>query len=188
MDKELARLSKFLSLVLRHEPSRIGLTLDSGGWVTVDELLRAVTQAGLPLTRVTLARIVAENDKQRFRFSEDGLRIRANQGHSVAIDLGLTPLTPPDLLYHGTATRFLESIRQEGLRPQSRQHVHLSPDVTTATKVGQRHGKPVVLTVKSGAMHSAGYHFYQSDNGVWLTAHVPPSYLMIPTNLSHGPS
>ena len=185
MDKELARLSKFLSLVLRHEPDRIGLTLDNGGWVAVEALLRAVNQAGLPLTQATLERIVTENDKQRFRFSEDGLRIRANQGHSVEIDLGLTPLVPPDVLYHGTATRFLEAIRQEGLRPQSRQHVHLSPDVTTAVKVGQRHGKPVVLTVKSGAMHSAGYHFYQADNGVWLTDHVPPSYLVIPTALAH---
>lgn len=180
MDKELARLSKFLSLVLRHEPSRIGLTLDSGGWVAVEELLVAVNQAGLSLTRATLERIVAENDKQRFRFSEDGLRIRANQGHSVAIDLGLTPLAPPDLLYHGTAMRFLDAIRQEGLRAQSRQHVHLSPDVNRAVKVGQRHGKPIVLTVKSGAMHGAGYRFYQSDNGVWLTDHVPPSYLIIP--------
>lgn len=182
MDKELARLSKFLSLVLRHEPDRIGLTLDDGGWVAVEALLVAVNQAGMSLTQATLARIVAENDKQRFRFSDDGLRIRANQGHSVAIDLGLTPLTPPNVLYHGTATRFLEAIRQEGLRPQSRQHVHLSSDATTASKVGQRHGKSVVLTVRSDAMHGAGYRFYQADNGVWLTDHVPPAYLLIPTD------
>lgn len=181
MDQELARLSKFLSLVLRHDPERIKLTLDSAGWAKVDALLVAVNQAGQPLTRELLQRIVAENDKQRFRFSADGLRIRANQGHSVAVDLGLSPQTPPESLYHGTAIRFLDAIRQEGLRPQSRQHVHLSPDVTTAVKVGQRHGKPMVLTVKSGDMHSAGYHFYQSDNGVWLTDHVPPPYLVFPT-------
>jgi putative RNA 2'-phosphotransferase len=180
MDKTLVRASKLLSLVLRHEPQHIGITLDSAGWVAVDELLAAVNQAGIPLTRALLQRVVDENDKQRFRFSDDGLRIRASQGHSVEVELALPPKTPPELLYHGTATRFLDSIRQQGLLAQSRQQVHLSADHDTAVNVGQRHGKPVVLTVKSGAMHSTGHLFYQADNGVWLTDHVPPVYLVIP--------
>lgn len=183
MDKALVRASKFLSLVLRHEPQRIGLTLDSAGWVAVDELLAAVNRAGVPLTHAMLQRVVDENDKQRFRFSDDGLRIRASQGHSVAVALELSPTTPPDLLYHGTATRFLASIRQQGLLPQSRQQVHLSAEHDTAVNVGQRHGKPVVLTVKSGDMHGDGYLFYQADNGVWLTDQVPPHYLIIPAAL-----
>lgn len=181
MDQALVRFSKFLSLVLRHEPQRIGLLLDHAGWAQVDELLLAVNQAGLPLTRELLQRVVDENDKHRFRFSEDGLCIRASQGHSLAVELGLTPQTPPATLYHGTATRFLASIQQQGLLAQSRQHVHLSADHATAVRVGQRHGKPVVLTVHSGLMHRAGYLFYQADNGVWLTAHVPPAYFVLAT-------
>ncbi len=180
MDKALVRASKFLSLVLRHEPQRIGIVLDSAGWVAVDELLVAVNRAGVPLTRAMLQQVVDENDKQRFRFSDDGLRIRASQGHSVEVALELPAKTPPALLYHGTATRFLAAIRQQGLLAQSRQQVHLSADHDTAVKVGQRHGKPVVLTVKSGDMHGDGYLFYQADNGVWLTDHVPPPYLVIP--------
>lgn len=180
MDKALVRASKFLSLVLRHEPQRIGIVLDSAGWVAVDELLVAVNWAGVPLTRAMLQQVVDENDKQRFRFSDDGLRIRASQGHSVEVALELPAKTPPALLYHGTATRFLAAIRQQGLLAQSRQQVHLSADHDTAVKVGQRHGKPVVLTVKSGDMHGDGYLFYQADNGVWLTDHVPPPYLVIP--------
>jgi len=182
MSKELVRVSKLLSLVLRHEPQRIGIMLDSAGWVAVDELLAAVNRAGWSVTRAQLQQVVAENDKQRFRFSDDGLRIRANQGHSVEVALELSPKTPPDLLYHGTATRFLTSIRQQGLLAQSRQQVHLSADQETAVKVGQRHGKPVVLMVSSGLMHRDGYHFYQADNGVWLTDHVPSSYLVIPAD------
>lgn len=183
MDQELTRLSKFLSLVLRHDPGRIHLTLDGAGWADVEALLTAANKAGQPLTRTLLQRIVAENDKQRFRFSEDGLRIRASQGHSVAVALALPPKLPPDLLYHGTATRFLASIRQQGLLAQRRQQVHLSADQATAVKVGQRHGKPVVLTVRSGDMHRDGYLFYQADNGVWLTDQVPPHYLIIPAAL-----
>lgn len=183
MDKELLRISKLLSLVLRHEPQRIGITLDSAGWVAVDELLTAVNVAGVPVTRDLLQQVVAENDKQRFRFSEDGLRVRASQGHSVEVALDLPSKTPPDLLYHGTATRFLASIHQQGLLAQSRQQVHLSADQETAVKVGQRHGKPVVLTVSSGLMHREGYHFYQADNGVWLTDHVPSLYLVIPADV-----
>lgn len=182
MSKELVRVSKLLSLVLRHEPQQIGIMLDSAGWVAVDELLAAVNRAGWSVTRAQLQQVVAENDKQRFRFSDDGLRIRANQGHSVEVALELSPKTPPDLLYHGTATRFLTSIRQQGLLAQSRQQVHLSADQETAVKVGQRHGKPVVLMVSSGLMQRDGYHFYQADNGVWLTDHVPSSYLVIPAD------
>lgn len=177
MDKALVHLSKFLSLVLRHNPGQIGITLDPGGWVAVETLLQAANRAGTPLTRAQLERVVSENDKQRFRFSEDGLRIRANQGHSVEVELGLAPQTPPAILYHGTATRFLAAIRQEGLKPGSRQQVHLSSDMATAQMVGARHGKPVVLTVNSGQMAADGHCFYQADNGVWLTDRVPPVYL-----------
>ena len=180
MDQTLVRVSKLLSLVLRHDPQRIGITLDSAGWVAVEELLAAVNRAGVPVTRDLLQRVVDENDKQRFRFSEDGLRIRASQGHSVEVALALLPKTPPERLYHGKATRFLVSIRQQGLLAQSRQQVHLSADQETAVKVGQRHGKPVVLTVKTAEMHREGHLFYQADNGVWLTEHVPPHYLVIP--------
>lgn len=180
MSPDLVRLSKFLSLVLRHEPERIGIVLDPQGWVAVDDLLAAAARAGKPVSREQLEQVVATNDKKRFAFSPDGARIRASQGHSVEIDLGLPPVIPPERLFHGTATRFLDAIRAEGLRPQSRQHVHLSPDEETAVKVGQRHGKPAVLTVLAGAMHRDGHVFYRSENGVWLTLAVPPGYLEIP--------
>lgn len=180
MDPKLVRLSKFLSLVLRHDPGTLGITLDSNGWVAVDELLSAAARAGKTITREQLDEVVATNDKKRFAFSPDGTRIRASQGHSVEVDLGLDPVEPPERLFHGTATRSVESIRAEGLVRQSRQHVHLSPDEETATRVGQRHGKPVVLIVRSGQMHRDGHAFYRSDNGVWLTASVPPEYLEIP--------
>ena len=180
MDQTLVRVSKLLSLVLRHDPQRIGITLDSAGWVAVEELLAAVNRAGVQVTPDLVQRVGEKNDKQRFRFSEDVLRIRASQGHSVEVALDLPPKTPPEFLYHGTATRFLASIRQQGLLAQSRQQVHLSADQETAVKVGQRHGKPVVLTVKTAEMHREGHLFYQADNGVWLTDHVPPHYLVIP--------
>lgn len=179
MDKTVVRFSKFLSLVLRHDPGQIGLTLDSGGWVDVTTLLAAANQAGFKITPAQLAEVVAQNDKQRFRFSEDGTRIRANQGHSVTVELGLTPQAPPTVLYHGTATRFLAAIQQEGLKPGSRQQVHLSADEATASKVGARHGKPVVLIVNSAQMAADGYAFYRADNGVWLTDKVPPVYLHV---------
>jgi putative RNA 2'-phosphotransferase len=127
---------------------------------------------------------VAQNDKQRFAISDDGRAIRARQGHSIDVDLQLVPLAPPPLLYHGTAERFIISIREQGLVRRSRQHVHLSPDVPTAIKVGQRHGKPVVLTVKSAAMHGDGYHFYRAENGVWLVDSVPVAFLVFPTGKS----
>ena len=177
MNTQTVATSKFLSLILRHQPEKIGLSLDANGWADVAELLRLSAAAGKPLTRTLLEEVVTTSDKQRFVLSEDGLKIRANQGHSISVDLGLTPQVPPPVLFHGTATRFLESIRQQGLLKGSRQHVHLSPDEVTATKVGQRHGKPVVLKVTAGEMHAAGRLFYCSANGVWLTDYVPPVFL-----------
>lgn len=180
MNADHTRLSKFLSLVLRHDPGRIAITLDPQGWVEVTELLAAANRHGVALDHATLLRIVADNDKQRFALSDDGTRIRASQGHSVAVDLALQPLAPPAYLYHGTASRFLAAIRQEGLRKRSRQHVHLSADAQTAQAVGQRHGAPIVLTVRAAAMAADGHEFYRSANGVWLTDAVPPRYLDIP--------
>jgi putative RNA 2'-phosphotransferase len=177
MSSPLVRVSKFLSLVLRHDPARIGLTLDPAGWAEVDELLAAAAGAGVEIDRETLARVVAESDKQRFALSPDGRRIRANQGHSVAVDLGLEPRAPPEVLYHGTASRFVDSIRESGLHPAARTHVHLSADEETARNVGQRHGKPVVLAIAAGRMHRDGRQFYMSANGVWLTDAVPAEYI-----------
>ncbi len=177
MDPTLVRASKFLSLVLRHRPEHVGITLDSAGWVAVDELLAAAQRTGFPLDRATLDRVVAENDKRRFAFSADRARIRASQGHSVGVDLGLEAQAPPDVLFHGTAARFLESIRSEGLKPGSRTHVHLSADEETARTVGRRHGSPVVLRVDAGAMHRDGHQFLCSENGVWLARAVPAVYL-----------
>lgn len=182
-DRTIVRFSKFLSLILRHDPGRIGLTLDASGWADVDELLTKAANAGHTISREQLAKVVAQNHKQRFRFSEDGTRIRANQGHSLEVDLGLEPRIPPTILYHGTATRFLESIQQTGLHRRSRQHVHLSADVETAQKVGQRHGKPVILTVDAAAMQADGYTFYCSDNSVWLVDVVPAVYLTLPSKI-----
>lgn len=180
MDRALVRTSKFLSKVLRHAPGSVGLRLDDAGWVDVDDLLAAAAGAGVALDRATLERVVAENDKQRFALSPDGRRIRASQGHSVPVELGLEPRTPPDLLFHGTADRNLPSIRAQGLVPGRRTHVHLSADAETAARVGQRHGRPVVLRVNAGEMHRAGHPFYLSENGVWLTAAVPPEHIGFP--------
>ena len=143
----------------------------------MDDLLRLLRKANVSVTRTDITSVVEESDKQRFKLSDDQKRIRANQGHSIPIDLGLEPLAPPTVLYHGTAARFVASIMQYGLQKQSRQHVHLSLDVETATKVGQRHGRPVILAVAAMAMVEAGHSFYRSENGVWLTDHVPPVYL-----------
>ncbi|MFO1078475.1 MAG: RNA 2'-phosphotransferase [Planctomycetota bacterium] len=170
-------LSKFLSYVLRHRPGSIGVTLDEHGWVAVDELLARAAAVGRILDRATLGAIVAADDKQRFTLSEDGNRIRAAQGHSIDVELGLEPVVPPETLYHGTATRFLDAIRAEGLRPGGRRHVHLSADEATAVAVGKRHGKPVVLRVAAGEMHRQGHVFHRADNGVWLTRVVPPVFL-----------
>lgn len=170
-------LSKFLSLVLRHDPGVANVTLDPAGWVSIDTLIQGSAQSGVSITPLDLDRVARESDKQRFTISPDGKRIRAAQGHSVDIDLGLEPVTPPETLFHGTAERTLDAILTEGLKPQARQHVHLSPDVETARTVGMRHGKPVVLTVASGAAHRAGQIFWQSENGVWLTGPMAPEYL-----------
>lgn len=172
--------SKFLSYVLRHAPESIGLALDAQGWASVEDLLARSRAAGRELDLDTLRRTVAESDKKRFTLSADGLRIRAAQGHSVEVDLGLAPSAPPDLLYHGTATRNLEAILAEGLVPGQRRQVHLSSTRETARAVGQRHGKPVVLAVASGRMQADGIAFHQAENGVWLTDRVPPGYLSVP--------
>jgi putative RNA 2'-phosphotransferase len=180
MAADLVRVSKFLSLVLRHKPEEIGLTLDENGWANVEDLIRLANRRGTRLTRPLLEQVVAENDKNRFALTEDGLRIRASQGHSVAVDLALPPVRPPEVLYHGTASRFIDSIRASGLHSANRRHVHLSFDVPTATKVGQRHGKPVVLVVRAGEMAAAGHTFFLSANGVWLTQKVPVEFIDFP--------
>ena len=175
--KRLVKVSKFLSRHLRHEPERLGITLEPGGWVPVDQLLRACADRNFALSEDELREVVARNDKQRFSFDESGRRIRANQGHSVEVDLGLEPAHPPAVLFHGTAERNLPSILEHGLERRGRHHVHLSPDEETATRVGARHGRPVVLEVEAGAMHGDGHEFLVTANGVWLTDAVPPRYL-----------
>lgn len=177
-DKRLVRVSKYLARHLRHDPGRIGVTLDPQGWVDVDVLLRAAAAHGFPITEAELVEVVARNDKKRYAL-ENG-RIRANQGHTVQVDLDLPAVEPPPVLYHGTVARSLPGIRAEGLRPMSRHHVHLSPDRETATRVGARRGRPVVLTVDAAAMHAAGHVFRLSANGVWLADAVPPSFIGFP--------
>lgn len=173
--------SKFLSFILRHDPGSIGLVLDTQGWADVDDLIARATASGRHLDRATLEGIVAANDKKRFTLSADGRRIRAAQGHSVEVDLGLEGAVPPSPLYHGTATRFLDSIMSDGLKPGSRQKVHLSAELATARAVGQRHGKPVVLLVDAARMHAEGHAFWRAENGVWLTDAVPPRFLQVGT-------
>jgi putative RNA 2'-phosphotransferase len=179
-EKETIKTSKFLSLILRHEPARVGLVPDPAGWVDVAELLRVVNQHGVTLTADQLRHVVTTSDKKRFAFSEDQTRIRASQGHSIEVELQYVPQRPPDRLYHGTPTRFLETIRNEGLLKMQRHHVHLSPDPWTAVKVGERRGNPVVLAIRAGDMHSSGHLFYCSANGVWLVDHVPPQFIVFP--------
>ncbi len=175
--KRFRTVSKYVSKHLRHQPERIGLTLQPGGWVTVDELLAAAAQHGFLLERAELDHVVAANDKQRFAFDATRTLIRANQGHSVAIDLNLEPEMPPTRLYHGTGQQAVAAIGQTGLHKMARHHVHLSGDVETARIVGTRHGHPVVFEVNTAAMGQAGFVFYRSANGVWLVDHVPPIYL-----------
>ncbi|GAA4953242.1 RNA 2'-phosphotransferase [Yinghuangia aomiensis] len=175
--KRMVKVSKYLSRALRHQPERIGITLDASGWVPVDDLLAACRSRGFAVTRVELDLVVAQNDKKRFAFSEDGMRIRASQGHTVDIDLGLAPAEPPSELYHGTVGRVIDAILTEGLRPMNRNDVHLSPDVETARRVGARRGRPVVLVVDAARMHADGHVFRVSDNGVWLVTAVPAEYL-----------
>ncbi|MCD8050622.1 MAG: RNA 2'-phosphotransferase [Clostridiales bacterium] len=172
----LKNTSKYLSLILRHHPEIVGITLDEHGWAEVDELIAGVSRTH-PLTTETLEQIVREDEKQRYSFNEDKTFIRANQGHSVPVDVDLEELEPPEILYHGTGQKSTDSIDAQGLLPMSRLYVHLSADYATAKKVGQRHGKPVVYRVLSGKMHGDGIKFYRSVNGVWLTKAVPARYL-----------
>lgn len=171
------RLSKFISLVLRHQPQAAGIELDSHGWADVEALLAGMNAANRTIDRETLERIVREDRKGRYAFDETHTRIRANQGHSLPVDLELLPLTPPEILYHGTAKRFLASIQEQGICAMSRQYVHLSLDLETAQAVGRRHGEPAVLVLDSGRMDRDGVRFYRSENGVWLTRHVDWTYV-----------
>ncbi len=185
MDRQLVKTSKFLSYVLRHRPQAIGLHLDEQGWAVIDELLEKAHSAGsVPaishgrkLDRALIEEVVVANDKQRFSLSADGIKIRANQGHSIKVDLGLTAVSPPSRLFHGTATKFMESINRLGLKPRRRHHVHLSIDYKTAVAVGSRHGIPVVLHIDAAQMETDGIEFYISENGVWLTDEVAPQYI-----------
>lgn len=178
-DKRRVHVSKFLSRHLRHEPEGLGLTLEPGGWVPIDAVLAGATAAGVRITREELDEVVRSSDKQRFAIDETGTRIRANQGHSVEVDLQLEPSEPPAELFHGTAERNVAAILRDGLRKMARHHVHLSPDTETATRVGMRHGKPVVLVVDAAGMRAAGHLFYRSANGVWLVDEVPASFLRV---------
>lgn len=177
-EKDMISKGKFLSLILRHNPSKIGLTLDENGWASVDILLIQLAKHHHKLTMEQLELIVETNNKKRYSFNEDKTKIRANQGHSLKdIDLGLEARIPPKILYHGTASRFLKAIMQEGINKGSRQHVHLSIDLVTAKNVGSRHGLPVILEIDAEKMQAEGFKFYCSDNGVWLTDHIPAQYL-----------
>ena len=181
MTDHLVNTSKFLSLILRHAPEKIGLALDPQGWADIGQLLALAAQHGRGLSREQLDEVVGRDSKTRYAISDDGLRIRANQGHSLsAVDIGLPPSTPPAVLYHGTASRFVDAIRAGGLLAGSRNHVHLSSNHETAVAVGARHGKPVVLTVDAAAMQAQGHVFYVSDNGVWLTPAVPVAFIGFP--------
>jgi putative RNA 2'-phosphotransferase len=166
-----------MSLVLRHKPEELGITLDEQGWTEVNVLLQKMQVRGFAIDMEILKQVVAENSKKRFAFNEDESLIRASQGHSVEVELGYIPVTPPEFLYHGTAEQYVESIRKEGLQKRNRHHVHLSAQIETATQVGLRHGKLVLLKIKSGEMQRAGYQFFVSENGVWLTESVPVEFI-----------
>lgn len=166
------KLSKFLSYVLRHDPKKLNLTMDKQGWVSVTQLLENLDDISVEI----LEEVVAENDKKRFAFNEDKTKIRANQGHSIAIELNYSPVEPPEFLFHGTAIKNMDSIKKSGIIKGNRHQVHLSLDKETATNIGKRHGKPVILVVQSKAMHEAGYQFFVSENGVWLTEFVPAEF------------
>lgn len=170
-------MGKFISLVLRHKPEIIGIKLDEHGWANVAELINGMNKVGKSIDLNTLKIIVAENDKQRYSFNENKTKIRANQGHSIDVDIELKLCEPPEYLYHGTASRFLDNIIKQGIKKQSRQYVHLSRDIQTAAKVGARHGLPIVLRVYSKNMFNNGYKFYISQNEVYLTDNVPSKYI-----------
>ncbi len=173
------KLSKFISLILRHKPEVIGIQLDNYGWANVEELINKMQATGRIIDKDILEQIVATDNKQRYSFNEDKTKIRANQGHSILVDVELKEQQPPDVLYHGTANRFFDSIMEEGLKPMNRLYVHLSVDVTTAMQVGKRHGKPVILRIDSKSMYKDGSKFFLSKNGVWLTKTVDKKYLTI---------
>ncbi|MEM1134508.1 MAG: RNA 2'-phosphotransferase [Bacteroidota bacterium] len=175
--KREKKLSKFLSYVLRHQPQSIGLALDEQGWAKVPELLSQARKHQQNFTIEELNFVVANNAKQRFRFNENAAKIRANQGHSIAVDLKLNPEQPPQFLYHGTVEKFLPDIKESGLQKMNRHHVHLSPDKETATNVGSRRGKPIILVIRAADMWREGFLFYQSENGVWLTEKVPSQFI-----------
>jgi putative RNA 2'-phosphotransferase len=181
-EKENIKISKFLSLVLRHQPETIGIELDENGWTDVNILIRQLNQAGVKFDFEVLKHVVDSNAKKRFAFNDSFDRIRASQGHTVAIELGYLPQTPPQILFHGTAAKNVESILQSGLQKRDRHHVHLSAETETAVKVGQRHGKPFVFEVDAAKMCADGHLFFISENGVWLTDSVPPQYLISPPN------
>lgn len=175
----LTSLGKFISLILRHKPETIGIELDEHGWADVNELIAGVKKTSPDFNMEVLEEIVRSNSKQRYSYNDDHTKIRANQGHSIQVDVELKEETPPAILYHGTGEKSVASIQEQGLLPQSRLYVHLSKDKSTAISVGSRHGKPVVFTVQSGIMHEEGYKFFLSENGVWLTKKVPQKYLRI---------
>jgi putative RNA 2'-phosphotransferase len=176
-ETEAIRISRFLSLVLRHKPEQIGLELDSNGWADVNSLIEKCNQSNIPLSLDILKHIVKTNAKKRFAFNQQQNKIRASQGHSVNVDLELKSVKPPEILYHGTAENFVVSIWEQGLMKQQRKHVHLSSTVATALNVGRRHGKPFVFEISAQQMFNDHYTFFLSDNGVWLTDHVPAKYL-----------
>ena len=179
MSQQLKHISKLMSLVLRHQPEKIGLQLDQNGWASVEQLIEKISAKGIKLNAALLNTVVETNDKKRFAFNPDKTMIRASQGHSIEVDLNLQPVTPPDLLYHGTAERFVTQILKEGLKKQQRQHVHLSLNIETATAVGSRHGKPVILTIDAKAMAQHHFLFFLSANNVWLVDSVAVEYITV---------
>lgn len=172
------KLSKFISLILRHQPEVINIKLDEKGWANVDELINGINQKGYHIDVEILSEIVTNNNKQRFTFNDDKTKIRANQGHSIDVDVELEEAIPPDILYHGTSSKYVESIMKEGIRKQDRNYVHLSQDEKTAVMVGKRHGSPVVLRINARQMSMDGITFYQSKNKVWLTEYIDPKYFV----------
>lgn len=178
-EKDKKKISKFLSLILRHQPEVVGLTLEENGWVSVEKLLKACADYGKTFTLAELKEIVETNDKKRFAFDETGKKIRANQGHSVEVEIEFEERTPPKILYHGTAEKNVGVIFAEGLKKMSRHHVHLSAEIETARKVGMRYGKPVIFQVDTEAMLSENHQFFVSANDVWLTDNIPPVFIKL---------